>query len=726
MKTKMKKTAVVLMSLIMVMCYMPMMAFAGSAADCDGGESCSHEAAIAATHYDTLKEAVEAAQSNETIVVLKDVSYDQDNAIVVTEAISLDLNGQTISYTTNDSKNQPAAIHVKDGGTLTIKDSTVADATYAEENYDAYNGGKIVSNYQGISVHGNQDANTWAETSIPSSLVMESGAIEVQETPIGVFGKGATFTMKNGYLKGIDNFAVAGNGLGKTGATNNGGTVININGGVMMGNITSSGFASCGIYHPQSGVINITGGTIISYKGPGVVMRNGTLNVTGGTITAKGEKGFTGKVGDKNYDLTTCGIIADYEDDAYNSNNTPIDTRAINVSGGTIKAENNNAMNILKGDKYKSDTIKVTGGTFLTGSDKSDVSSYFPDSNYSQDDTGKVSYNPPYVPTPTPTPDDNVTSNPGDKTTTADVETSTGADGKATATVDKTTADKIVDKAVENKSEEVIIDATTKGDAKTVEVSLPAETVKSIIEKTDADVVIKTDAAEVVLDQKAAEAVADQAKTGNVTIVVDKVKEDDSQVQVELKVVTDNGNVTDFKGGSVKVTVALPAALKDKEVVCVYIDEKGSYTKVSGVKNADGTYTFTTGHFSTYAVMTAEEADKVIKEQEKSKNDRLKAGVKATTLKASSTAKKGSISIKWKKSYGYKVDYFQVFRSTKKDSGYGTKAFYTTKSGTQKSYKNTKQVKKGTRYYYKVRGVRTIDGVKVYTKWSSKAIRTAK
>lgn len=126
------------------------------------------------------------------------------------------------------------------------------------------------------------------------------------------------------------------------------------------------------------------------------------------------------------------------------------------------------------------------------------------------------------------------------------------------------------------------------------------------------------------------------------------------------------------------------------------------------------TVTVETDLFSVYTL--------VYREEDPMKNARLAKGVKATTLKLSSSRRHGSITVKWVKSKGFKVDGYEVFRSTKKNSGYGTKPFYKT---TKRSYKNTKRLRKGTRYYYKVRGYRTIGGTKFYTKWSNKAYRVA-
>jgi len=69
---------------------------------------------------------------------------------------------------------------------------------------------------------------------------------------------------------------------------------------------------------------------------------------------------------------------------------------------------------------------------------------------------------------------------------------------------------------------------------------------------------------------------------------------------------------------------------------------------------------------------------------------------------------------------GIELDGYVIYRSTKKTSGY--KKIYTTKTG---AYYNT-SAKKGVKYYYKAKGFVTIDGEKVYTGWSKKAIRTAK
>ena len=296
-------------------------------------------------------------------------------------------------------------------------------------------------------------------------------------------------------------------------------------------------------------------------------------------------------------------------------------------------------------------------------------------------------------------------------TATVETETKTAADGTktTTATVDTTTASKIVEKAVENKSEEVVVNtatATTVTEAAAgtkTEIALPEQTVKAIAKETEAAVTIKSDAAEVKLDTEAVKAVADQAgDLGTVNLVVETVAQNESKVEVDLKLVTSKGTVSDFKGGSVSVTVKLNTALAAKPVVCVYIDNFGTYHKVKGVKNADGTFTFETGHFSTYAVMAEEEADGVIAEQ--TKNVEEKVG--DLSLKArSAKTEKGSIkvtltvddeAIKAIEDLGYTVKY-KFYRSTEKSASYKAAL-----EKTEKTYTNTTG-KKGTRYYYKAR-----------------------
>ena len=109
------------------------------------------------------------------------------------------------------------------------------------------------------------------------------------------------------------------------------------------------------------------------------------------------------------------------------------------------------------------------------------------------------------------------------------------------------------------------------------------------------------------------------------------------------------------------------------------------------------------------------------------KKAKLVKGVKNTTIVLKSKlTKDGKVLLTWTKSKGYKVDKFEVYRSVKKNSGYGKKAFFTTKDGNRAKYLNTKNLKAGSTYYYKVRGVRTIDGQKSYTQWSNKVWRTVK
>lgn len=144
------------------------------------------------------------------------------------------------------------------------------------------------------------------------------------------------------------------------------------------------------------------------------------------------------------------------------------------------------------------------------------------------------------------------------------------------------------------------------------------------------------------------------------------------------------------------------------------------YYRIRGVRTVDGKTVYT--QWSNLANRTYNPSTV----SGSSEDLRIIQGVEATTLKASSSAEPGAITVRWVKSAGFKVDYYEVFRSLKKDEGYGTKAFFTTVDGTKTTYKNTKDLTKGVRYYYKVRGVRIINDEAFYTQWSTKAYRIAK
>ena len=69
-----KKLLSLLLALCMVVSLLPATALAASVAECPGGDSCDHEAAIGETHYDTLKNAMGSVQTGQTITLLKDVT----------------------------------------------------------------------------------------------------------------------------------------------------------------------------------------------------------------------------------------------------------------------------------------------------------------------------------------------------------------------------------------------------------------------------------------------------------------------------------------------------------------------------------------------------------------------------------------------------------------------------------------------------------------------------
>ena len=255
---------------------------------------------------------------------------------------------KTVSYTAGkitSSKSSGSGVSVLEGGNLTLE-SGIVEST---------------SNI-GIGVHGSEKPDSW-DTPIESSVTVTGGLVKAQEYGVGVYGNGAELTVSGGVITTVDNAAVAGNGRCDN-TTNFGGTTINIEGGTLIGNIQSSGYIANGIYHPQAGVCNISGGTIVANNGVGILMRNGELNVTGNpevisTGTAKG------KVGDSKYQVDSQAVVLHH---VYGDTNSETG-RAVSIEGGQfVSAEGQKAISVSPDGVQIKNFIK--GGSFSSPVDK--------------------------------------------------------------------------------------------------------------------------------------------------------------------------------------------------------------------------------------------------------------------------------------------------------------------------------------------------------------------
>lgn len=214
----------------------------------------------------------------------------------------------------------------------------------------------IVQNGADVTVKGNGTIESTGDTGvvvINAKFTLESGDIKSQEFGVFTSGKG-TFNMNGGTITTVDNCGAGGNG--SSGYED---YTININGGVINANITSASYVSCGIYHPNRGTVNMTGGTINSSNGAGIVQRAGTLNVTGGTInTQEKTKDILGKVGDSRIVVPASAIVVDKK-----ANYPQVSTLSTKISDSVVINSVAKNIAVVKDDSDPF-TVKAEGGIY--------------------------------------------------------------------------------------------------------------------------------------------------------------------------------------------------------------------------------------------------------------------------------------------------------------------------------------------------------------------------
>ena len=327
--------------------------------------------------YEMASTAISKAPAGSTVILLNDCE-EGNLGPSVSKNVTIDLNGKNLVF---------QSITVDIHGNLTIKDSGnggTYNGTYVDYSVRVKRG-SVFNLESGTLTNTSTDPRTsnvvvWVEGGTAkkpaaSTANIKGGKIETKGTPVFVRDPGATVNVSGGELVGSGLACIAGNG-----SEGMGGTTINVSGGTLTAKPYDATSAACGIYHPNEGTLNITGGAINVADGVGVLMRGGEMTMTGGEINATGDASRTGTVGDARQIIGVSGVVFDRD-----ANYPAVATTSIKIDGGAKVSGAKAAVELINDNNVADakSAFKLKGGTY-----SSDISALLDENSVAEEKDG--------------------------------------------------------------------------------------------------------------------------------------------------------------------------------------------------------------------------------------------------------------------------------------------------------------------------------------------------
>ena len=233
---------------LLLACLLLMTVYAAMTENCPGG--CAHAAAVGTTHYDSLAEAIAAAEEGGTVALLTDVTV--SGGLTLDKALTLDLGGKTLTGQKTDN-----AVFLTVTDELTVKNGTVT-----------MTGGSLVKAEKGTVTL--EKSAVFTASTVSPVLQLQDGKAELMGTVtneslgVAVQASGSSTLTVSGeaQIKSAQGDAIAMEGAGS----------LEITGGTVQ---AGENALTLNIEKDKTPELSVTGGTFLPQNGETVVLRLG-------------------------------------------------------------------------------------------------------------------------------------------------------------------------------------------------------------------------------------------------------------------------------------------------------------------------------------------------------------------------------------------------------------------------------------------------------------------